>query len=357
MKIRFCSPVKSHMGYAELGRIVINQLVHAGFDVTVVEIPIQGSDADFGELGAQAERLIGSADSAEVNIVNMIPPRFEQYRLAGARNIGYTMFESDSIPGEWVEQCNRMDALWVPSEWVKGVFAASGVVVPISVVGVNAIPTPATAPDSGPFRLLSIFQWSARKNPVNLIRAYCAAFDGNTDTVLTIKAHRDTDPKQSAVFVQNAVNFCLSRIKPRKSIPRIEIATEFFSTRQIQKLHADSHAYVSLSHAEGWGLPAWEATLAGKPVIHTGWSSPTEFVHRQGQLSYNLSPVYGMEDFVRFYDMGMNWAEPHLDDAVAKLRDLHANYAAWTRNSLAQRQLASDKFSLDRRVEQIKAAI
>ena len=357
MKIRFCSPIKSHMGYAELGRIVINQLVHAGHDVTVVEIPIQGSDADFGELGAQAERLIGNADSAEVNIVNMIPPRFEQYRLAGARNIGYTMFESDSIPAEWVGQCNRMDALWVPSEWVKGVFAASGVVVPISVVGVDAIPAPAVAPASGPFRLLSIFQWSARKNPVNLIRAYCAAFDGNTDTVLTIKAHRDTDPKQSAVFVQNAVNFCLSRIKPRKAIPRIEIATEFFSTRQIQKLHADSHAYVSLSHAEGWGLPAWEATLAGKPVIHTGWSSPVEFVHRQGQLKFNLSPVYGMEDFVRFYDMGMNWAEPHLDDAVAKMQDLHANYNAWTRNSLAQRQLVNDKFSLERRVEQLKAAI
>ena len=80
-------------------------------------------------------------------------------------------------------------------------------------------------------------------------------------------------------------------------------------------------------------------------------------MHRQGQLGYNLSPVYGMEDFVRFYDMGMNWAEPHLDDAVAKLRDLHTNYAAWTRNSLAQRQLVNDKFSLDRRVEQLKAAI
>lgn len=41
MKVRFCSPVKSHMGYAELGRIVINQLAAAGFEVSVVEIPIQ----------------------------------------------------------------------------------------------------------------------------------------------------------------------------------------------------------------------------------------------------------------------------------------------------------------------------
>lgn len=346
------------MGYAELGRIVINQLVHAGFDVTVVEIPLKGSAADYGELGAQAERLIGEADSADVNIVNMIPPRFERYRLPGARNIGYTMFESDRVPTQWVAQCNLMDALWVPAEWVRDVFAASGVTVPISVVGVDAIRRPAVPPPAdGPFRLLSIFQWSARKNPVNLIRAYCAAFDGNEDTVLTLKTHRGMDPAENASFVRSAVNQCLSLSKARRAMPRIEVATDFFSSAQIQKLHAQSHAYVSLAHAEGWGLPAWEATLAGKPVIHTGWSAPTEFVHEQGLLKYNLSPIYGMDDFVPFYDIGMNWAEPHLDDAVARLRDLYANYAEWTRNSLAQRELVNDRFSLERRVEQVRAAI
>ena len=32
-------------------------------------------------------------------------------------------------------------------------------------------------PSAGPFRLLSMFQWSGRKNPVNLLRAYCAMPD------------------------------------------------------------------------------------------------------------------------------------------------------------------------------------
>lgn len=357
MKVRFCSPVKSHMGYAELGRIVINQLVQAGFDVSVVEIPMQSSDADFGALGVQAERLMVDAGPVEVNIVNMIPPKFAQYRVAGAKNIGYTMFETDKLPADWVVHCNQMDAIWVPAEWVRSVFIASGVVVPISVVGVDAIPAQVAAPGNGPFRLLSIFQWSARKNPVNLLRAYCAAFDGTTDTVLTLKVHRHADPRQSAAFVQNAINSTLSRTKASRRLPRIEIATEFFSSQQIRQLHADSHAYVSLSHAEGWGLPPWEATLAGKPVIHTGWSASNEFVHEQGQVKYNLSPVYGMEEFVPFYDMSMNWAEPHLDDAVDKLRDLYANYASWTRTSLAHREVINQRFSLARRVEQIRNAI
>lgn len=357
MKVRFCSPVKSHMGYAELGRIVINQLVQAGFEVAVVEIPVQASNVDFGELGAQAERLIGKTDSADVNIVNMIPPMFPHFRLEGARNIGYTMFETDRLPLDWVAHCNQMDAMWVPAEWVRDVFIASGVTVPIAVVGVDARPTPVSIPQDGPFRLVSMFQWSARKNPVGLIRAYCAAFDGNTDVVLTLKVHRHNDPAQSRAFVQNAVNYTLSRTRPSRQLPRIEIATEFYSTQQIQKLHADSHAYLSLAHAEGWGLPAWEATLAGKPVIHTGWSAPVEFVHEQGLVNYNLAPTYGMEEFVPFYDMSMNWAEPHLDDAVHKLRDLYANYDTWIRNSRGHRNVINNRYSLERRVEQARSAV
>lgn len=360
MRIRFCSPIRSHMGYAELGRILINQLVVGGFEVSVLEIPVQGSDADFGPLCAQAIRLMDATAAGknfDVNIVNMIPNKFEDYRLAGARNIGYSMFETDRLPAAWVPLCNAMDAMWVPSEWMRGVFIDSGVTVPVFIVGVDATPTPLIEPRPGPFRLLSMFQWSARKNPVNLLRAYCAAFDGNTDVVLTLKVHRSADADHNKAFVQNAINSTLSRAKASRSLPRIEIATEMFSSRQIRQLHADSHAYVSLSHAEGWGLPAWEATLAGKPVVHTGWSSPVEFVHPQGLVRHNLSPVFGMEEFVPFYDIGMRWAEPHLDDAVDRLRDLHANYDRWTVNSIAQRKQVNEQYAMERRVAQLKTAL
>ena len=140
-------------------------------------------------------------------------------------------------------------------------------------------------------------------------------------------------------------------------MPRIEIATEHYSSAQIRQLHADSHAFLSLSHGEGWGLPAWEATLSGKPVIHTGWSAPCEFVHEQGLLKSSLSPAYGMEEFVPYYDMGMNWGEPQLDDAIAKLRDLHANYARWFKTSREHRNVINNRYSMDRRIEQVRKAL
>jgi glycosyltransferase involved in cell wall biosynthesis len=361
MKIRFCSPIQSHMGYAELGRTIINQLVQAGYDVGVAEIPVQGSEADVGALGGQARALLDRHAQADVNVVTMIPPLFERYRLPGARNIGFTMFEADRLPAAWVPMCNAMDALWVPSEWVRDMFLASGVTVPVHVVGVDsfahatggrALPAPAQA-----FRLLSVFQWSARKNPVGLLRAFCAAFDGDPDAVLVLKAHRAGEPAVNSVFVKNAVDFTLSRMRPARSLPRVEIATEFYSAEQMRDLHASANAYVSLAHAEGWGLPAWEATLAGKPVVHTGWSAPLEFLHPQGLVRSNLAPTYGMEQFVPFYDIGMRWADPHLDHAVEQLRALREDQAAWRDRAATQREQVMRRYSLDARIAQLRTAL
>jgi len=358
MKLRFCTPLRSQMGYAELGRILVNQLVQAGLQVTVHEIPLQSAvEADFGEFGALADSLVGDDTSADVNIVNMLPGLYPTYRLPGARNIGYSMFEADRLPESWVGACNAMDAIWVPAEWVKAMYQASGVTVPVHVVGVDAVPTAVAEPAPGPFRLLSMFQWSARKNPANLVRAYCAAFDGANDTVLTLKVHRGNDADASRIFVQQAIGQVMSRMKPRRSFPRIELATENYSSAQIRQLHASCHAFISLSHGEGWGLPAWEATLAGKPVIHTAWSAPVEFVHPQGLVPATLSPTHGMTEFAPFYDIGMNWAEPRLDDAIERMRDLKANYGRWFRTSREHRNVINNRYSLERRIAQVRQAL
>ena len=41
--------------------------------------------------------------------------------------IGRTMFETDRVNDEHVERCNRMDYVWVPTEFHKSTFVQSGV--------------------------------------------------------------------------------------------------------------------------------------------------------------------------------------------------------------------------------------
>lgn len=41
--------------------------------------------------------------------------------------IGRYMFEVDGLPEAWVDHCNVLDEIWVPSNWQKQVFIQSGV--------------------------------------------------------------------------------------------------------------------------------------------------------------------------------------------------------------------------------------
>ena len=41
--------------------------------------------------------------------------------------IGRTMYETDSVPAEWVQRCEQMDEIWVPTAFHRDTFAAAGV--------------------------------------------------------------------------------------------------------------------------------------------------------------------------------------------------------------------------------------
>ncbi|MFT3807053.1 hypothetical protein [Arenimonas sp.] len=359
MKVRFCSPVRSHIGYGELGRILVHQLLQAGVDVSVAPIRMGEANLDFGPLGAQAQARTLQVDRVDVNIVSMVPQMFARFRDPAAKNIGYTMFETDRLPPEWVVECNRMDAIWVPSEWGRQSFLASGVSVPIHVVGVHAeAREPALEPVEGPFRLLSMFDWQPRKNPTGLLRAYCAAFHRRKDTVLVLKAgHGGGSAGDSERQLQAAVASICNNIGPAADLPRIELASGLLSSEQVQRMHAGAHAYLSLSHGEGWGLPAWDSALLGKPVLHTGWSAPTEFLPDASCIAYRMAPVYGMHPLMPFHDGSMRWADPDLDDAIDKLRELEANYSVRADAAREHCRGLRERYSLPRRLEQLRAAL
>ncbi len=125
--------------------------------------------------------------------------------------IGRTMFETDRLPHGWNARLNGMDYIWVPTEFQKRVFVASGVnlrklsVVPEPVdtdhfspeharqlerakggPGIFAFPgepSPALYSRSAeelrkrrPFRFLSVFKFEERKNWEGLIEAFVKEF-------------------------------------------------------------------------------------------------------------------------------------------------------------------------------------
>ena len=56
---------------------------------------------------------------------NECPPR--GLRRGQAYTVGRTMFETDRLSKEVARRCNKMDEIWVPTEFHRETFAKSGV--------------------------------------------------------------------------------------------------------------------------------------------------------------------------------------------------------------------------------------
>src|SRR5262249_21119183 len=94
----------------------------------------------------------------------------------GRRKVGFTMLEVDGFPKEWVRQANRMDEVWVPTEFNRKGFLRSGLKRPIHRIPlgvdtnylhpkIQGHPNP-----MGEFVFLSNFEWGERKEPWLLLK-------------------------------------------------------------------------------------------------------------------------------------------------------------------------------------------
>src|SRR5882757_2576687 len=73
----------------------------------------------------------------------------------GRCRVGRAAFGTDRIPDGWAERCNAADELWLPSEFHRETFAASGVArSKISVIP-QAVDFKVFCPEKSPFRIAS----------------------------------------------------------------------------------------------------------------------------------------------------------------------------------------------------------
>ena len=237
-------------------------------------------------------------------------------------SIGRSMFETDRIPADWVTACNRMDEVWVPSQFNVETFAKSGVerfklvVMPGAVDSEFFDPARHTVyplPNPARFNFLSIFEWSSRKGWDVLLAAYSREFSADDDVCLWLRTYLfskpDGDPTE-AIWLR-IQEFTASLGLDGKKLPRIELIAEQVPSDQLPGLYLACDCYVAPSRGEGWGRPQHEAMLMERPVIATNWSANTEFmtVDNSYLLDYEVVDTQGLEPELSHYK-GHRWANP-----------------------------------------------
>jgi glycosyltransferase involved in cell wall biosynthesis len=228
------------------------------------------------------------------------------HRLAGG-GIGFTMIEVDGFPAEWVRRANDMDEVWTPTEFNRRALLSSGVTRPVHVIPLGIDPEQfhpggARVPNPrGDFVFVSTFEWSERKNPALLLRAFNRTFRSNEAVLLVCKInHRDP-----GIHVPNMIRALgLDERGGRvyfiynRELPHDQLAT----------LYRSADCYVSTSRGEGWGMPVLEAMACGLPAIATDWSGHTAFSDPADTYPLRVRELIPAVSLYPFYE-GFRWAE------------------------------------------------
>lgn len=225
------------------------------------------------------------------------------------------------------------------------------------------------ANNAGVFRILVSFDvnsWLSRKNPLQAIRAFQAAFPKAKDTELIVKINPLTrdfrallrsflPPMRQAYGRANSAFMSeLKRLAARDS--RLTIINRSLTQGEMDALFSSINTYLSLHRSEGFGLGLAEALARQIPVVGTDYGGTTDFLnHSTGfPVSYELKAL-NSGDYVQAE--GKVWAEPSIEDAAAALRAIYDDFDGAVARAETGRRLIKSEFSYRALADRIDAAL
>ena len=239
-------------------------------------------------------------------------------------------WELPDVPPSLAPQFDRVDEIWVPSQFVRRAFVRQTrqpmTVVPTIVPTFVASDRPSVLRDKfglprDTVTFLFSFDFNStvgRKNPLAVVDAFARAFPERSERapVLVMKAvHLGRAPEFAAVLAD--------AVERAGGI----LVDSLLSGQELADLFHACDVYVSLHRSEGFGLGMAEAMAIGKPVIATGYSGNLDFMNVANSclVGYRLRPV--TPDDHRYNPemsgteaIGSLWAEPDLEHAARWMR-------------------------------------
>jgi GT2 family glycosyltransferase len=277
------------------------------------------------------------------------------HRNPGRVKVGFTMLEVDGFPKDWVRQANRMDEVWVPSEFNRLALTACGVRRPIHRIplgvdpeyfhpGIASYPNPA-----GEFVFLSNFEWGERKEPWLLLKTFNDVFSAEEPVRLLCKIINI----DQGVHVGSEIR----RLELKESGGKISfLFNREFPHYQLGSFYRSADCFVSAGRGEGWDMPLMEAMACGLASIATDWGAHTEFVHEA--ISYPLR-VRGTIPAVAkcpYYE-GFSWADPDPEHLRFLLRHVFDNREEARRKGAAAAAEMAQKWTWDHSARKIIARL
>ena len=317
---------RSELGTGEAAR----QMVAALDAQRIPLLPIHGQTIPLSRQSHPYETATPEEAPFPVNLICMnadMLPEFARQAgtefFAGRYSIGMWFWEVERFPARWRDSFSLLEELWAPTAHIATALQAQAT-IPVTTVRMPVAPAPVQPRsraelglDEGPFLFLFSFDYlsvAERKNALDVIAAFRAAFTGGEGAQLVIKCINSEHNPDYHSRVRAAV----------AAHPDARLIDGYMSPEDNRSLSAACDCYVSLHRAEGFGLGMAEAMWNGKPVIATGYSGNLDFMTAENSLLVDHELVPIGEGFDPYPPEGV-WAQPSVEHAAALMRRVFAD--------------------------------
>ena len=339
-KVIVRGPALSQSGYGEHCRSLLSSLKDTDHDLYLANVGWGESGWVFEDTEERKwidSLIIKTAQAGKVDfdLSFQVQLPIEWQQLA-AKNIGVTAgVETTSAPDNWKEACKNMDAVIVPSQHSANSLTVDGVDNNIHVIGFQnrAVKGKAKKLDLGVTtekNFLSVAQWSPRKNIEQTISSFVQEFmleDVGLIMKLSLKSGSNIDR-----------HYTLDRIKtflgaaPETMKCKVYLLHGSMTSQEMLSLYRDESivGYVSSSHGEGFGLPAFEAACAGLPLIVPNWGGFSEFSGNSeealvNEVDYTVSDIEDWHVWNGVLEQGTQWCFPDTVSLRQQMRTVYSD--------------------------------
>jgi glycosyltransferase involved in cell wall biosynthesis len=358
-----------------MSRDIIRHLIeYDKFDVKVHSVnwgdtPMNALDENDPKDKMILDRIIRSGinKQPELFISITVPNEFEPI---GKFNIGITAgIETTAASAQWIEGCNRMNAIFTISEHSKNVLVSSkyGYKNPQGMQGTLELSKPIevlhNCIDTNVFGKKAPVDKEFTKTLDAIPEQFCFAFVGHwlrgeygedrKNVGLLIKLFLETfkqitdKPLPALILKTSSAGFSildreeiLTKIQQLKDsvtltgtqkLPNVYLLHGELTEKEMNTLynHSKVKAHVSFTKGEGFGRPLLEASVSGKPVIASGWSGHMDFLRQDeavlvgGELK-NVHPSSVWENIIMAESQ---WFAPDPQQCVNAMAAVFLDYS------------------------------